>query len=88
MNKIGQYAKFIAAILTAAVNAGVLALVPEPAKTYVAVLVAVVGAAAVYAVPNAKPLDDPEDFPSVEGVNGFAVGPTVTHKSHDDKPLP
>jgi hypothetical protein len=57
MNQIQRYAKFIVAILTVAVGAAVdLALpIPEDVIGYVRFGIAVLGAVAVYGVPNATP---------------------------------
>lgn len=58
MQKVREYAKFIVAIITAAVNAGALALLPDDVKVYVSIVLAVAGAIAVAAVPNAQPADE------------------------------
>ena len=56
IQKIQVYAKFIAAILTVIVTSGV-GLIPGEYIGWVQLVVAVLGAIAVYAVPNAEPAE-------------------------------
>ena len=51
MTKIRAYAKFIAALLTVLVTAGV-GLIPAAGLDWVQLAIALIGAVAVYAVPN------------------------------------
>jgi hypothetical protein len=52
MTKYQEYAKFIAAILTVLVTAGV-GLIPGEFIDWLQLVIALIGAVAVYAVPNA-----------------------------------
>jgi hypothetical protein len=61
--KIQAYAKFIAAILTVIVTAGA-GLIPVGWIGWVQLVVAVLGAVAVYAIPNAAPVAPVEVDPT------------------------
>ena len=59
MTKISAYAKFIAALLTVLVTAGV-GLIPAAGLDWVQLAIALIGAVAVYAVPNTSDGTDAE----------------------------
>jgi len=65
MDKLKKYAKLIAALIGAAINAGALSLVPEKYQLLVGVIVAMLTALGVYAVPNTDGTD-PETDPDYE----------------------
>lgn len=54
-----EYRKALVALLTAAVTAASLGLLPDPYADWVPVLVALLGAVGVYAVPNEPPAGTP-----------------------------
>ena len=69
MDNIRKYAKFVVALLTAAVGAVTQFALPIPEEVvgYVQLVIAVLGAVAVFGVPNSDPEADPEYDPEYEG---------------------